>query len=58
MTDERRQAWLVLLLMIASVKRRGSSSAPGGPWWPGDGNLGTSPVPEGTHPEPRRPPLK
>jgi hypothetical protein len=56
---EREQVWLVVLLMIASLKRPSRGAlAPGGPWPPGEDNLGTSPVPDGTQPPPRNPPLK
>jgi len=54
---------LLLLLLAASVRRSsapGSSGKParGGPWWPGEDNLGVHPVPADRHPEPAQPPLK
>lgn len=55
---DRQQAWLVVLLMLASGKRPRSSGAPGGPWPPGEDNLGTQPVPDGSHPQTQKPPLK
>lgn len=53
-----KESWIVLLLMMAAKEPRKGARAPGGPWPPGEDNLGTHPVPRGTHPEPRRPPLK
>lgn len=54
--------WIVMLLMLAAQdgKRslaRGRGRA-GGPWPPGEDNLGTQPVPQGKHPTPPKPPLK
>jgi hypothetical protein len=55
------QDWIVMLLMLAAQDKRrarwGSVRA-GGPWPPGEDNLGTQPVPDGKHPAPAKPPLK
>jgi hypothetical protein len=55
------QDWIVMLLMLAAQDKRrarwGGGRA-GGPWPPGEDNLGTQAVPDGQHPSPPKPPLK